>query len=166
MESSDLNEVEAMVAGFSTPFKLDVKGPRDGFNARVNMAKVHDLDFVHSTFGNPRIDWYSEGDNEDNYFFFIPTEGGGEITHQNKQWEFSQKTGVIRDMGREASAFQKNFHSFVMTLSKERLTSHARALVGPHCAMAGATLDPIADLSSPEGGLFTNTLKTIAGALD
>lgn len=166
MESTDVGEVEAMVASFSTPFKMKVTGPETGFNARVNFAKLHDLDLVHSTFGDPRIDWYSEGDNEESYFFFIPTKGGGEISHRNRQWEFSENKGVIRDMGLEASAFQKNFHSFVMTLPKERLASHARALGGEHCALGGVIFDPEADLSTPGGQLLANTIKSVAQALD
>lgn len=165
-KSSEPDIIETVIAGYTSPFKMEIGRETNGFGANLNMAKVHKLDFAHSTFGDLDITWSSDGESEDAYILFVPTSGGGQITHQKQSWEFSSNAGFIWDLAQTISASQQNFHSFSLTLSKDKLANHARALGGPHCALAGAVLDPMIDFTLPAGMLFKNTIKTVAELLD
>ncbi|WP_417794478.1 AraC family transcriptional regulator [Terasakiella pusilla] len=165
-KSSDPDTIETVIASYTSPFKMGISRKSTGFNANLNMTKVHKLDFAHSTFGDPEIEWSSKGESDNSYIFFIPTSGGGEVTHQKQNWEFSSSTGVVWDMAHDISASQQSFHSFSLTLSKEKLAAHASALGGPQCGMTGVMLDPMVNLASPAGMLFKNTIKSVADALD
>ena len=166
LNSSDVDEVEEMIGHLSTPFKMNVRGDRSGFNVRIAVADVDDVRIMHSTFGEVEIDICSEGETDDGLLLFLPTAGGGSISHLKKEWEYSGQQGIFRDLGRHSVAYQENFHTYAIPLSKQKLREHALRLGGEKLSLVPLEFDPAADFSSEGGLLLRQTIEFAAQAMD
>ncbi len=166
LNSTDIEEVEDMIGKLYTPFKMKVKGDRSGFNTRLAMSEVGDLNLLHATFGEVDIEIFSEGENEDELLLFVPTAGGGGIKHLRQEWEYSPQKGIIRDLGLKSVAYQEKFHSFAIALSKQKMKDYAGQLGGEKLSLVPLEFDPAADFSSKGGLLFRQTLEYAAMALN
>jgi len=166
LKSSDVDEVEEMISHLSTPFKMNIKGDHSGFDTRIAVADVGDVRIMHSSFGEVGIEIASEGETDDGLLLFLPTVGGGSITHLKKEWEYSEHQGIFRDLGRHSVAYQENFHTYAIPLSKKKLREHALRLGGDKLSLVPLEFDPAADFSSEGGLLLRQTLEFTAQAMD
>lgn len=166
MRSSDLAELQEMISKFSSPVQLTINRKGDEIDATMALAHVGNMALMRGTFGEARVDWYSEGECADTMLLFAPTKGGGEITHLGQTWELSTDVGMMRDLGLEATAYQEQFHSFVVPISKTRMRDHARSLGGEQLGLYTIDFDPVADFTSAGGQLIKQYLAYLANGLE
>jgi len=166
MRSSDLAELQEMISNFSSPVQLTINRKGDEVDANMAVAQVGDMPMMHGTFGEVRVDWHSEGECLDTMLLFAPTKGGGEITHLGQTWDLSTDVGMMRDLSIEATAYQEQFHSFVLPISKAKIRDHARCLGGEQLGLCPVEFDPVADFTTKGGQLIKQYLAYVANALD
>ncbi|WP_417625307.1 helix-turn-helix domain-containing protein [Paremcibacter congregatus] len=166
IESNDLAELQEMITDFSGPVRLKINQKGAEVAANMAVAMVGEQPVLHGTFGAARVDWHSDGECDDTMLLFAPTAGGGEITHLGQTWGLSTNTGMMRDLGLEATAYQEQFHSFVLPISKDKIREHARNLGGDHLGLVPVEFDPVADFSTTGGKMLKQYLNFIASSLN
>ncbi|MFV1850400.1 MAG: AraC family transcriptional regulator [Thalassospira sp.] len=166
LQSRDLSELQEMVSSFSSPVRLTLNRKGEEVDANMAIAQIGDVPLMYGTFGEARVDWHSDGECTDTMLMFAPIEGGGEITHRGQSWRLSKETGMMRDLGIEATAYQEKFHSLVMPISKLSLREHARNLGGEQFGLYPIEFNPTADFTTTGGKMIKQYLLYLANALD
>jgi AraC-like DNA-binding protein len=166
IRSKDLAELQEVVSDFSSPVQLRINRKGDQVDADMALAMIGDQPFLHGTFGRARVDWQSDGECNDTMILFVPTEGWGEITHLGRTWELTAGQGMMRDLSIQATAYQEQFYSYVLPLSKARIREHAKSLGGEHLGLFPIEFDPVADFTTPGGQMLWQYMNFLANSLN
>lgn len=166
LSTTDVDEVRETITSLSSPHDFDVRGKRAVLDARVTAAQCGDLDLMHSTFGDVRVDLKSREEDVDGLLLFLLTKGAGNARHGGKDIDFSVGKGFFRDLAVPMNASEENFESFIIPLSKQKLKFHARTLIGDEAEMMDLVFDPAIDFTAPGGAVVSQTVHYIAGILD
>lgn len=166
VRSKDLAELQEFVSDFSSPLQLRVNRKGEEVDADMALAMIGDQSFLHGTFGTARVDWQSAGEGNDTMILFVPTDGWGEITHLGRTWDLTPDQGMMRDLSIEATAYQEQFYSYVLPISKTRIREHARSLVGELVGLYPIEFDPVVDLTAPGGQVIQHYMQFLANSLN
>ncbi|NIA69374.1 AraC family transcriptional regulator [Pelagibius litoralis] len=166
LSSTDVDDVRETIKSLSSPHDFDVKGKRAVLDARVMAAQCGDLNLMHSTFGDVRVDLKSREENTDGLLLFLLTSGAGNARHGAQDIEFSVGRGFFRDLAVPMNASEEGFGSFIIPLSKQRLKAHARTLIGDEADPMELAFDPEIDFTAPGGAVVRNTVHYISEILD
>ncbi|KZC99917.1 MULTISPECIES: AraC family transcriptional regulator [unclassified Thalassospira] len=159
-------ELQEVVSDFSSPVQLTINRQGEEIDADMALAMIGDQPFLHGTFGTARVDWQSAGACHDTMALFVPTDGWGEITHLGRTWDLTPDQGMMRDLSIEATAYQEQFYSYVLPISKTRIREHARSLGGEHLGLYQIEFDPVADLATPGGQMIRQYMQFLENSLN
>lgn len=164
IRSQDVAQLQEVVSDFSSPVRLSIHRKGEEVDADMALAMIGDQPFLHGTFGAARVDWQSAGECNETMILFVPTKGWGEITHLGRTWELTTGQGMMRDLGIEATAYQEQFYSFVLPISKTRISEHARSLGGDRLGLYPVEFDPLADFTTPGGQMIRQYVHFLANS--
>lgn len=166
MASSELHDMQAMLAQLTETHKVDVVGRGHQINASLRSVAFSDLNLMHVTYGEvpTRVQTYET--DEDALLLFIMTGGTARVEHKGEECDISTTTGLMRDARAPLSACQNAFASYVVPLPIAMLKRHATALQGQEIGGGDLAFDLTLDLCSPNGRHLRNTVHYIADALD
>ncbi|SOC24434.1 AraC-type DNA-binding protein [Thalassospira xiamenensis] len=166
IRSKDLAELQEFVSDFSSPLRLRINRKGDEIDADMALAMIGNQPFLHGTFGTARVDWQSAGEGSDTMMLFVPTDGWGEITHLGRTWDLTPNQGMMRDLSIETTAYQEQFHSYVLPISKTRIREHARNLGGELMGLYPIEFDPVANLTTSGGQMIRHYMQFLASSLN
>ncbi|HEY9164110.1 MAG TPA: AraC family transcriptional regulator [Magnetovibrio sp.] len=164
--SSELHEMQDMLARMTETHKVDVIGKRHEIQASLRSAAIGDLSLMHVTYGDVPTSVQTFENDEDALLLFIMTGGAAGVRHKGEDFDISTTTGLMRDARLPLTASQDSFASFVVPLPKDILKRHASALQGMEEGDIDITFDTTLDLNTPNGKHLRNTVNYIADALD
>ena len=166
LSSRDLNETRALLADLNSIDSLDLIERPAFFDVAVRGTVLGDLQVLHSSFGDCRIQLRTPESDNDALFMIIPTEGDGTVQHQGCDYTISTRRGLIRDMRMPLFADEDRFACFGVRLPKDILSKHCRMLLGNDGSATDPGFEISLDLASAPGRHVCNTLNYIAQALD
>jgi AraC-like DNA-binding protein len=167
LESQDLDELRDCAARQGTPIDLQLEGDGREFDVRFSAAPLDTLSLLHATYGAVRTRFGARGQLlEDAFLLCLLTAGTGRFEQGGAAWEISRDRAVMRDLRRPATVSQDGFACFALKLPLARLRSQAEALYGPVAGTCEARFDCSADLRTPAGWRFHDTLHFVAAQLD
>lgn len=166
LSSTDLDEVRESILNLTAPHDFDVKGQHAQLNACVAVAECGDLRLMHVAFGDAEISVKSPEEDADGLLLYLLTSGSGVLQYAGKEMEFSVTKGFLRDLTVPVKSREKEFGTFAIPLSKEKMKSHARSLMGEAVDLTGLTFEPEIDFTTPGGKIVCNTIHYIAEALN
>lgn len=166
LSSSDMDEVRSSIQSLSSPHDFDLKGDGAVLDARVSSAQCGDLTLVHMTYGEVEISLKSPEEDNDGLLLFLLTDGVGNVQHRSANLDCSVNWGFMRDLATPIQANQQSFSSFMLPLSKKKLKTHARSLIGNEVDFLDLDFDPRVNFSSPGEAAVRKTVHYIAEILD
>ncbi|MFC4235286.1 helix-turn-helix transcriptional regulator [Thalassospira xianhensis] len=166
LSSRDLNETRALLADLNSIDSLDLIERPAFFDVVVRGTTLGDLQVLHSSFGDCRIQLRTPESDNDALFLIIPTEGRGNVKHQGQDYTISTRRGMIRDMRMPLFADEDRFACFGVLLPNDILAKHCRMLLGNDSTTMDPDFEISLDLDSAPGRHVCNTLNYIAQALE
>ena len=166
LSSRDLYETRALLAELNSIDTLDLIERHASFDVSIHGVALGDLQVLHSSFGDCRIQLRTPESDNDALFMIIPTEGGGSVQHQGQNYTISTKRGMIRDMRVPLFADEDRFACLGVRLPKDIIARHCRTLLGNDMPTMDPRFEISLDLDNTAGRHVCNTLNYIAQALD
>ena len=166
LSSRDLYETRALLAELNSIDTLDLIERHASFDVSIHGVALGDLQVLHSSFGDCRIQLRTPESDNDALFMIIPTEGGGSVQHQGQNYTISTKRGMIRDMRVPLFADEDRFACLGVRLPKDIIARHCRTLLGNDMPTMDPGFEISLDLDTAPGRHVCNTLNYIAQALD
>ncbi len=166
LASTDLHEMQEILARTTETHKVDLIGKGHEIDASLRSAAFGDLNLIHVTYGNVPTSVQTYESDEDAQLLFVMTGGSANVKHKGEMFDISTTTGLMRDARIPLSACQDSFSSFVLPLPNTLLKRHAVTLQGRDVCDADIRFDAALGLSTPNGRHLRNTVHYIADALD
>ena len=166
LSSRDLSETRALLANLNSIDSLDLIKRPAFFDVAIHGTALGDLQLLHSSFGDCRIQLRTPESDNDALFIIIPTEGWGTVKHLGQDYTISTRRGMIRDMRMPLFADEDRFACFGVRLPKDIVARHCRILLGNDMPTMDPGFEISLDLDNASGRYVCSTLNYIAQALD
>lgn len=166
LSSRDLHQTRALLADLNCIDALDIIGTGVDVVTSVHTVAFSDLNFIHASFGNVRLQIQAPESNNSALFLLAPTSGNGTVNHCGQDHDISTMHGLMRDMRKPLDAFEEKFATLGVQLPLQSLQRHCRSLIDDVKSLADIEFDTGLDFRTPGGRHVRETLHYIASALD
>ncbi|MFH1805480.1 MAG: AraC family transcriptional regulator [Pseudomonadota bacterium] len=166
LSSRDLHETRALLADLNAIHTIDLIGRQTEIDVAIHSASFCDLNLLHASFGDCRIQIQAPESSSDSMFMLVPTKGTGTVQHRGQDYDISPDQGLFRDMRMPLSACEEQFACLGIELPVEILKKHCQTLAGNATSRIDLEFDTSLDLRKPGGRHIRDTLHYIANALD
>lgn len=166
LASRNLHETRALLSDLNCIDTIDVVGKMGEVDAVIHQASFSDLNFIHASFGDVRLQIQAPESDNRSLFLLALTNGVGAVNHQGQDHDISIDKGLMRDMRKPMSACEDKFSCLGVHLPLHSLQCHCRNLIDDIKPVEDLEFETGLDFRTPGGRHIRETLHYIANALD
>ncbi|WP_085584635.1 helix-turn-helix transcriptional regulator [Thalassospira mesophila] len=166
LSSRNLHETRALLADLNCIDAIDVIGRQGEVDVSVHTVSFADLNFIHASFGDVRLQIQTPESETNSLFMLVLTGGAGTVNHRGQDHEITRDKGLMRDMRKPLLACEEKFASLGVQLPVGLLQQHCRTLIDDATSIFDLEFDTGLDFSTASGGHVRDTLHYITHVLD